>query len=269
MNDMADQTSTAVAPLEEGQVPAPAEATTILLVIERAAQNPNVDIDKMERLLQMHERIMARQAEADFNAAMMEAQSEMQRVAADAANPQTRSKYASYAALDRALRPIYTRHGFAVSFDTEPAEGEAITVVAHVSHRNGFTRTHRAIMPADGKGAKGGDVMTKTHAVGSAMTYGMRYLLKLAFNIATGEDDDDDGNAAGREPITAAQKEQIIGLIRETETDTAKFCAYMKVASVDEIRAEDFGRAIEAINLTWEAKKKKRAAEAAKETTDA
>ncbi len=46
-------------------------------------------------------------------------------------------------------------------------------------------------MPADGKGAKGGDVMTKTHAVGAAKSYGKRYLLKDIFNIAIGEEDTD------------------------------------------------------------------------------
>jgi hypothetical protein len=46
-------------------------------------------------------------------------------------------------------------------------------------------------MPSDGKGAKGGDVMTKTHATGAAMSYGARYLLKFIFNIAVGEEDSD------------------------------------------------------------------------------
>jgi hypothetical protein len=50
-------------------------------------------------------------------------------------------------------------------------------------------------MPADGKGAKGGDVMTRTHATGSALSYGMRYLLKMIFNVAVGEDDDDGNDA--------------------------------------------------------------------------
>jgi hypothetical protein len=52
-------------------------------------------------------------------------------------------------------------------------------------------------MPADGKGARGNDVMTKTHATGSAVSYGMRYLLKMIFNVSSGEADDD-GNAASR-----------------------------------------------------------------------
>jgi hypothetical protein len=33
--------------------------------------------------------------------------------------------------------------------------------------------------------------MTKTHAAGAAMSYGMRYLLKMIFNVAVGEDDRD------------------------------------------------------------------------------
>jgi hypothetical protein len=59
-------------------------------------------------------------------------------------------------------------------------------------------------MPADGKGAKGGDVMTKTHATGAAMSYGMRYLLKMIFNVAIGEDDKD-GNAPEQRTATAPE----------------------------------------------------------------
>jgi hypothetical protein len=67
-----------------------------------------------------------------------------------------------------------------------------------VTHRDGYAREYHIDMPADGKGAKGGDVMTKTHAVGSAVSYGMRYLLKMIFNVAVGEDDDDGNTAEGR-----------------------------------------------------------------------
>jgi hypothetical protein len=49
-------------------------------------------------------------------------------------------------------------------------------------------------MPATAKGPRQRrDV--EDHATGSAVTYGMRYLVKMIFNVATGENDDD-GNAA-------------------------------------------------------------------------
>ena len=98
--------------------------------------------------------------------------------------------------MDRALRPIYTSHGFGLSFDTADSPHELhVKVLCYVSHGGGFSRTYNVDMPADGKGARGNDVMTRTHATGSALSYGMRYLLKLIFNVAVGEDDDD-GNAA-------------------------------------------------------------------------
>src|SRR3990167_8353411 len=157
------------------------QTNALISVIERAASNPNVDIEKMERLLQMQERIMAKASEIAFNDAMNQAQSEIGRIAANAENQQTHSKYATYAALDRILRPIYTSHGFSLSFDTADSPENAVKVLCYVSHKAGYSRTYSATMPADGKGAKGGDVMTKTHAVGSGMQYGQRYLLKLIF----------------------------------------------------------------------------------------
>lgn len=175
-------------------------AATILQVIERAAANPAVDIEKMERLLAMHERVVAREAEAAFDDALAACQKEMRAIATDADNPQTRSRYASYAQLDRALRPIYTAHDFAISYNTAASAigADYILIVAHLSRR-GHTRTYQVDMPRDGKGAKGGDVMTKTHATGAAMSYGQRYLLKGMFNVRIGEEDDD-GNLGSRMP---------------------------------------------------------------------
>lgn len=177
------------------------ESASLLAVIERAASNPEVDVDKMERLMQMHERILARNAEQAFNDAMNAAQSHIGRIAANKENLQTKSWYPTYAALDREIRPVYSSNGFALSFDTEPSAVESmVRVLCYVSHSAGHTRTYHVDMPADGKGAKGGDVMTKTHAAGSAMSYGMRYLLKLIFNVAVGVDLDDDGNGASDSP---------------------------------------------------------------------
>lgn len=180
-----------------------ADAGSLMAVISRAASDPNTDVDKLERLLGMYERITAREAAAGHDDAMNAAQEEMRPIAADAANPQTKSRYASYAALDRALRPIYTKHGFSLAFDTDDCpKDDYVRVVCRVK-RAGHTETHHLDMPADGKGAKGGDVMTKTHATGAAVSYGKRYLLGMVFNIAVGEDND--GNRPERPPAKQAE----------------------------------------------------------------
>ena len=152
-------------------------------LIQMALQN-NANIDTIERLVALQERMMAQDAVMAFNAAMNRAQTEMGRVARDMENPQTHSKYASYAALDREIRPIYTKEGLALSFNSgETLVPDHVRIVCNVSHSLGHTATYFIDMPNDGKGAKGGDVMTKTHATGSATSYGRRYLLMMIFNI--------------------------------------------------------------------------------------
>jgi hypothetical protein len=177
--------------------------------IDRAdSRDPSIDIDKLDRLLR--ERENARLAEQAFCAALADAQTEMQPVVADCTNPSTgNSRYASYAALDRAVRPIYTRHGFGLSFNTDEAPGlEQARILCDVCHSGGHSRRYRIDMPVDGKGARGGDVMTRTHAMGSGVSYGMRYLLRMIFNLAV--DSDDDGNAAGYRTRGYDQRREVV-----------------------------------------------------------
>lgn len=238
----------ALAERAETPLAAAEPSASIFSVIERAARDPNVDIDKMERLIAMRERELNRVAEQAFNEAMKSAQSEMRPISADASNPQTKSRYASYAKLDSALRPIYTKHGFSLSFDeADSPKDEHIRVVCYVAHEAGFTRTYRKDMPADGKGAKGGDVMTKTHAAGAAASYGMRYLLKGIFNVAVGEDDVDGNSPADTAPINTKQLDELRGLISATDTDIAKFCQWARIEALPDLPARQFDKAVQVL----------------------
>lgn len=222
------------------------ESTALIQAIERAATNPAVDVDKMERLLAMQERIMARNAEADFNVALNAAQAEMGPISADATNPQTKSKYATYAKLDSRLRPIYTKHGFALSFDEGVTDKpDCVLVLCRVTHASGHCKTYQKLMPADGKGAKGGDVMTKTHAAGAAMSYGMRYLLKGIFNVAIGEEDND-GNG-DVQYITEDQVADLMALMEEVRANRQKFLEYLKVEKLSDLPAKDYQKAVAAL----------------------
>lgn len=227
--------------------PVISEGAALVQMIERAARDESVNVDKMRELLAIRREIVAEQAQHAFNAAMTSAQMEMRPVVADASNPQTRSKYASYLALDKALRPIYTKHGFALSFNTaEGAADEYVRVTCDVSHNAGHTKRYQIDMPADGKGAKGGDVMTKTHATGSAATYGTRYLLKMIFNIVVG--DDDDGNAAGAgEKIMPDQADSLRAMIEEVSADEAKFCKFFKIERLEDLPVVRWGDAVKAL----------------------
>lgn len=239
MSDLAER--------QDSQVAQVSDTESIMQVISRAASDPQTDVDKLERMMDLYERMEGKKAESAFNAALVAAQTEMRPVSADATNPQTRSDYATYARLDKALRPIYTKHGFSLSFDTgDGAPDGYVRVICHVSHSGGHSRTHHADMPADGLGAKGNAVMTKTHATGSAMSYGMRYLLKMIFNVAIGEDDDD-GNGAGVPRINEEQAAEIRRQIKELGADEKTFCKYMLAHNVEDIRADAYDDALKAL----------------------
>jgi hypothetical protein len=234
------------------QAPLPLEgvpedrAPTLLSIIADAASNPNCDVDKMRALLEMRRELERDEAKRAYAAAMNMVQEKIKPIAADAANPQTKSKYASYFALDKELRPIYTAHGFSLNFNTDNCPlPDHVRVVCDVSHNGGHSCRHQIDMPADGKGAKGGDVMTKTHAMGSAITYGKRYLLGMIFNIAVAQDDD--GNAAGNTLISPEQRDELVAIADERGVDKAAFCRRYKIASLADISVANFAKAKSAL----------------------
>lgn len=230
---------------------------TMLELIYQAANNPNVDIAKMESLLAMKREIDADAAKKSYNQALKAAQEEMGVVGYNKTNSQTRSSYATLEKIDAAVRPIYTKHGFSISYDTGDAPEGMIKVLCIVAHQDGHERTYKLDVPSDGKGAKGNDVMTKTHATGSGLSYGKRYLLTAVFNIQTGENDDDGNASAGIVCVNEEQAAQIRQLIEETGADVRRFCDFYKVDAVTSIPANRFEGVIRDLN-------QKKAAEARK-----
>ena len=180
---------------ENGGIVSSLPSSSPMDLLQLALQN-NAAIDVIERIAALQEKAMLREAEIRFGDALARIQAEIKRVAPDLVNPQTSSRYSSYAAIDRVVRPIYTREGMSLSFsDGESDKPDHVRVICFArigAHVHSIFKD----MPTDGKGAKGGDVMTKTHATAAADSYAKRYLVKNLFNIAIGEDDND-GNYGG------------------------------------------------------------------------
>lgn len=225
----------------------PRQPLTPMAMIERALEI-GASPDALEKLMNLQERWQGAEAKRAFGESMVSAQAVMRPISADASNPQTRSKYASYHGLDRVLRPIYSAHGFSVSFDTGPTEEPtSIMVIAYVTHKDGHMQPFQIPMPADGKGAKGGDVMTKTHATGAAITYGRRYLLGMIFNIAVGEDYDGNVPSSDNETLTAEQFRLINELLEKTNSDEGAMLAFVRASDLESMSQSQAKKAIAAM----------------------
>jgi len=191
------------------------ESTMMIQMIQRAAADPSVDVDKMERLMQMHERFVDRSAAAAFNAAMVRAQRRIKPVAKKAFNAQTNSSYAKLEDIDQKISPEYTAEGFSLSFGTadSPLVGH-LRIVCDVMHEQGHTKQYFMDLPLDAAGIAGKTNKTGVHAHGSTHSYARRYLTMDIFNVVT-VNEDNDGNAEPvEEPsITAIQARQLQALL--------------------------------------------------------
>jgi hypothetical protein len=161
----------------------------------KIALDNNAAIDVIERLAALQREERNYQAQVDFDDALNCCQKRLTRISADAQNPQTNSRYATYAKLDATVRPIYTAEGFSLSFGEQDCPTPGKTRFVGFLSRAGFTREYFKDMTPSTKGPKGNDVMTPIHADATADSYAKRYLLKNIFNLAIGEDDRD-GNSA-------------------------------------------------------------------------
>jgi hypothetical protein len=248
-----EKVSKAVAVIRE-QPPAP----EILDLV----RDPAVEPAKLKALLDMqNEQRRATSAQA-YAVAMSDAQAGMEPVRKDCENRQTHSRYASYAALDRAIRKHYVENGFSLEYNTEDTpEADKVRMTCDVSHKAGYSKRFTLPMPVVTKGPQGRDVMTATHATMSAVTYGKRGLLKMIFNIAEFSEDDD-GNAAGAVPISEADLKKLRLEIAEADADEAKVCEFAKINTLEEMPALMLGK----VMMGLADKKRKKAAEAASAT---
>lgn len=186
------------------------ESRAMLDMIQQVALNPNIDVEKLRAVMDMKMEMFSRGAEIEFNAAMARAQNEMEPVVRTAHNKQTNSKYAVLENIIEQLAPVWTRHGFAISFGTGdcPIEGY-YRVECELTHSAGHSKRYHADLPCDMTGIQGSVNKTGIHGFGSTMSYGRRYLVCMVFNVAV-KTEDDDGNAADPENAPTKLLERLL-----------------------------------------------------------
>lgn len=172
------------------------QADAWILMIERLATNPDVNVDKLERLLAMQERVLARGAEAEFNAAFSEMQPEIPVIIREHDGDGGKWSFAPLEDIVEPLRPILSKHGFSLAHQTEWPDPRTVKVIGILTHRGGHSRKSEFVAAADNTGSKNG-----IQALGSSVSYGKRYTTKDLLCIVTrGEDDDGATSEKGKLP---------------------------------------------------------------------
>lgn len=221
-------------------------ASSLLEVIAKAARDPNVDIDKMERLLRMQERVVARTAEQEFASAFAQMQPNLPYISARNTinhNGKEIAKYADWPSISRAIAPILCDYGFGLNFSFENT-ADSVKVTARLKHVSGHTETNSVTLPSDKSGAK-----NQVQAVGSSLTYGQRYAGCPLVGVVI-EGLDDDGHTAGGGAIADDELTMLQTLVEHTNTSVPKLLAACgcKAKTLADLTPAEAARCKEALN---------------------
>src|SRR5437868_12120729 len=114
--------------------------STVLGLIERVALDPGGDVEKLERIMVMYQRLKAKEAELAYNAAKGRILRKLARIKIvknrsvlyeiEKGNPQKGTyqafKYAPLEEIDKHLRPLLAKEEMDLSYSDEPREGGGI-----------------------------------------------------------------------------------------------------------------------------------------------
>lgn len=208
--------------VNSNQVSAQSNEASMAMQIMTMASNPDFDVEKLEKLMDLQEREMARLALVAFNQAFAEMQSQIPTVAKSKKGGD--SNYATLEDVVEITRPILNEYGFSTYFDTKTDisnnrevkdkygnvnviyDGNVI-VEAILLHKMGHQIKTSLIVPFDFSGSK---KMNTAQAMGSAVSYGKRYSLCALLNIATRDDNDaQTSNVYAHKTITGAQARRL------------------------------------------------------------
>jgi hypothetical protein len=245
LNDLvktADSSISTVGPTPGASLPAQQAQGGFLEFLDRAARDPSVDVDKMTALLNMQERVLLKQAEAEFNAAFTAMSAEL--------GPIKKTKpvvikgvhqydYAPWEEIHRQIAPVLQRHGFSLSFDSQQRSGDGggMVVTGTLLHSAGHKRSASIPLGIENSGSK-----NNVQGMGSTLSYGQRYTAKMLLNlIFVGEDDD--GAAGGTAYISRDDAKEIEDLIAETKSDRVSFLRHFEIDDVAEMQVKQFAAA--------------------------
>ena len=219
------------------------DAGSILAVIARAAADPTVNVEKLERLLAIQQTIMTDQRRTAFMVAKARLQAILPQVTKHGTisdrDGNARNRFAKIEDIDTAIRPLYTREGFSFDVDSKATQGGA-TYTCKMSHAEGHSETKELFLPLDSGAGR-----NNVQSAGSTLSYARRYLIMMHLNLVT-RDEDNDGNGAPQ-PITAAQAAELRAALAAVGGSEARFLVWLGVPTLEEIPAVKFQPALKFI----------------------
>jgi hypothetical protein len=230
---------------------APATQDTEPASLVQLAIEKGVDVEVIERLVALQERVTERNARAAYFEAVSRFQESVPEIPkSKRVNYVTKTgvridyNYAPLDAITRAIRPPLRVAGLSYSWDVESSTNGVMTVACTLRHIDGHSERSTFPVPVD-TAAK----MSHAQANGAALTYGKRQSLIAVLGLTTTDDDVDGMEPAQMttETITASEAADLDAKIDEVGADRSRFLRWLGVDALEDLPAHRMDAAIKAL----------------------
>ena len=221
------------------------QPANVMQIIHTAVAG-GADPGQLSKLLDLQERLEKNEARKAYNIAMKACQEEMPVVVKNAEN---KDNHARYSTLDNVLSTVkqtFTKHGFSLSFGSSDSSTPGhVIVTCDCMHIGGHTERFSLNCPYDTTGPKGGATKTAIQGMGSAVSYGRRYLVYMIFNLCV-QNEDDDGRAGAQPKLSGDDLREVDHWYSQMhETSQKAFLDWIGADKLENIKAADGPKALE------------------------
>jgi len=209
------------------------ENATVADLVTFAIARGQLSAEGAERLVELRTTWEKREAEKEFVAA----KARLEFPPIPRSKKSLNSYYAPFESIQEIITPILKSEGFTLHFSSSPPDAKGlIAITGYLSHRKGHFQEAQIYQPI-GAISKG---MNSNQAMGSAISYGERYLAQMMLNLRfVGMDDD----AQSFSQITEAERMAIDDLIAECNMDPKQITGFLEWAgakSISEITRDKY-----------------------------
>ncbi len=220
------------------------------LMAAAVAQGDASGVEILERLMDLRDREVSRQAEQAMAEALWQFKQRVPPIPRDKRGTGFQGRdgamqYVWYAPLDtiqRIVDPLLSELGLWYSWSSEASE-RSVTTTCTLSHVSGATRTASMVLPVTGPPKSSA---TQAHA--GTRSFAKRLTLSDVLGLSTTDDlDGADGDAGA--PISDDQLRELRALVqRKLGTDIDRFLAWAGVESLDQMPGAKYDEAVRFLN---------------------
>lgn len=212
-------------------------------VLMALVRSPDVTSDKLEVIMKMRREVLSDEAKEAFQNHFAAFSAELPQVERDGTVElvkdgvaKGRYPFTTIEAMDAILRPLLSKHGFALSFSSRD-DREGVVITGTLSGW-GWEKSSTYSLPPDA-----GPGRNAIQARGSARRYAKRYITDDLCNVVR-KGKDDDARGAQEALIDPKQIKTLAELLKKTDTEEANFLKIMVsgAEALADIRVRDYPR---------------------------